>query len=104
MRHIINLAFVARPCELFGTLSLKISVRHDVFVTVFLEEKKMRNGKEEVHMCEMKWYAQCQQCLTSLEVHCVVNLDISMNIKALYTTSPLPLLSPNPFRPSLNIS
>jgi hypothetical protein len=39
MRHIISLAFVARPCELFSTLSLEISVRHDVFVTVFLEVK-----------------------------------------------------------------
>jgi hypothetical protein len=39
MRNIISLAFVARPCELFGTLSLEISVHHDVFVTVFLEEK-----------------------------------------------------------------
>jgi hypothetical protein len=60
MRNIISLAFVARPYQLFGTLSLEVSVHHDVFVTVFLEEKK-RSGKEEVHMCEMKRCAQCQQ-------------------------------------------
>jgi hypothetical protein len=47
MRHIINLAFVARPCELFGTLRLNISVRHDVFVTVFPEEKKGGMGRKK---------------------------------------------------------
>jgi hypothetical protein len=50
MRHIINLAFVARPCELFGTLSLKISVRHDVCVTVFLEEEE-RGIERKRYIC-----------------------------------------------------
>jgi hypothetical protein len=39
MRHIISLAFVARPYHLFGTLSLEVSVHHDAFVTVSLEGK-----------------------------------------------------------------
>jgi hypothetical protein len=47
MRNIISLAFVARPYHLFGTLGLKISVRHDVFVTVFLEEEEQGIGRKK---------------------------------------------------------
>jgi hypothetical protein len=50
MRHVINLAFVARPYHLFGTLRLKISVHHDVFVTVFLEEEE-RGIERKRYIC-----------------------------------------------------
>jgi hypothetical protein len=46
MRHIISLVFVARPYHLFGTLRFDISVHHNFFVIVFLEEKERGIGRK----------------------------------------------------------